>query len=193
MSSLLVFKQRNPKPRLRQGDLLKLVEIADIRAKVLLLKRIGERKEAGPRADLVRIGSCGELSTARHLFLRGFPQLIHIGARQIELADLLFQSHPLHQIAHACFNGLGRIQIDRLRLRILRVGRGPVQHGCREKNNAGYKVIRGHSLAFPHPTQSSFLGNCFGCECRTTVMPVNVLQDPSRPARIGAEAHSIQN
>src|SRR6185437_10270839 len=119
MRSLLVLKERNLQPRLRNRDLLQFIKIVHLLWNVVQLDRVCQGEKSRTWADLRGVGTRRKLSRSLHLFWNRLSQLIHVAARQVQLADFFFQGHPLHQVIYSSTNRLLRIEIQRSRSRRL--------------------------------------------------------------------------
>ncbi len=79
-----------------RSDFLKFIKVLDLLLGSLVQNSVGKRKEAAARTNFVGVGSRGKFSARVHLFGDSLPELIHINARQIELADLFLERHAAH-------------------------------------------------------------------------------------------------
>ena len=113
MCSFFVLEKRNLQPGLREGDFLQFVEVFGLLLRAFMQNRIGEREEATSRPDFTGMSSCCKPTAGIHLFWDGLAKLVDIDTRQVELADLFFESHSPEQVVNAHRDGLLGVEIHR--------------------------------------------------------------------------------
>jgi len=113
MRALFILQKRYFQARLGECDLLQLIEVLRLLAGVFVQNLIGQREETAAWPDFAGVGAGCESFASLRLRWDVLPQLIHVDARQIELADFLLERHAAHQVIDAFFDGPFRIQVDR--------------------------------------------------------------------------------